>query len=114
METESTFLPTSLFPLIPRWGSSKWMQSIRHWPESIPHSRFQALGIHSERIFGDFRDAFTCFVAPNQYEDFVDILTRYKETGRPFFWFYPVEGKKNPKLPPLLAENIEVIYSDVS
>lgn len=67
-----------------------------------------------ERIFGDFRDAFTCFVAPNQYEDFVDILTRYKETGRPFFWFYPVEGKKNPKLPPLLAENIEVIYSDVS
>lgn len=67
-----------------------------------------------ERLFGDFKDIFTCFVAPNQYGDFVELLTRYKETGRPFFWFYPVEGKKAPKLPPLLAENIEVIYSDVS
>lgn len=67
-----------------------------------------------ERLFGDFKDIFTCFVAPNQYDDFVELLTRYKETGRPFFWFYPVEGKKAPKLPPLLAENIEVIYSDVS
>ncbi len=67
-----------------------------------------------ERIFGDFKDTFTCFVSPNQYEDFVGLLTRFKETGRPFFWFYPIDAKNKPKLPPLLAENIEVIYPDVS
>lgn len=66
------------------------------------------------RLFGDFQDTFTCFVAPNQYDDFVALLTRYKESGRPFFWFYPIEGKRKPKLPVSLSENIEVIYSDVS
>ena len=75
-----------------------------------------------EMLFDDYRDTFTCFVAPNQYSDFVELLTRYKETGRLFFWFYPMErmsmerkmSLSQLKLPPLLAENIEVIYPDVS
>ncbi len=70
-----------------------------------------------EMLFNDYGDTFTCFVAPNQYADFVGLLARYKETGRPFFWFYPVERRtavSQLKLPPPLTENIEVIYPDVS
>lgn len=70
-----------------------------------------------EMLFNGHGDSFTCFVSPNQYDDFVRLLTRYKETRRPFFWFYPVERRMpvaKLKLPPFLAENIEVIYPDVS
>lgn len=65
-----------------------------------------------DTLFQEFEDAFTCFVAPNQYENFVELLVRYQETGRPFMWFYPVEDNKAPSLPPLLAPYTEVVYPD--
>jgi len=70
-----------------------------------------------ERIFKEPGGAFTCFAAPNQYEDFVELLTRYRETGNSFMWFYPVpEGQSREEsrtaLPPALAKHITVVYPD--
>lgn len=63
-------------------------------------------------LFHECDDTFTCFVAPNQYDDFVELLTRYQETARPFLWFYPVEEDIIPSLPPLIAPYTEVVYPD--
>lgn len=68
-----------------------------------------------ERIFKESGGAFTCFVAPNQYEDFVELLTKYRETGRPFMWFYPVQSgqyseEQKPELPAALTKHITVVY----
>lgn len=51
----------------------------------------------------------TLFVSPNQYDDFVTLLLKYRDTGNPFAWFYPVLGTKKPELPPALENEIEVI-----
>lgn len=63
-----------------------------------------------EKLFQESKGAYTCFVAPNRYDDFVALLDRYEETGNPFTWFYPVLGNKEPELPPKLQKRIEVIY----
>lgn len=63
-----------------------------------------------ERLFQESKGAFTCFVAPNQYDDFVELLTRYDAGDNSFTWFYPVEGNREPELPTSLRERIEVIY----
>lgn len=76
------------------------------------HGTLDFTDAFGQRLFEECGDVFTCFVAPNQYDDFTGLLTHYKETGRPFFWFYPVNRKSIPKLPPLLAENIKLIYPD--
>ena len=55
---------------------------------------------------------YTFFVAPNQYDDFVELLTKYKEAGHMFMWFYPVEKNNIPTLPPLLEKHIRMIYPD--
>lgn len=62
-----------------------------------------------EQVSQKDEGAFTCFVAPNQYDDFVDLLTEYRESGKPFLWFYPVSEYERPKLPPALADCITVI-----
>lgn len=65
-----------------------------------------------ERLFQESQGAFTCFVAPNQYEDFVELLARYAETDSPFRWFYPVLGNREPELPAGLEKHIELICFD--
>ncbi len=66
-----------------------------------------------ETVLENDNGALTCFVAPNQYDDFVELLTRYQEMGRPFVWFYPVQkGRPLPKLPPAVAKRICVLYLD--
>ena len=62
-----------------------------------------------EKLFQESKGAYTCFVAPNRYDDLVALLDRYEETGNPFTWFYPVLGNKEPELPPELQKRIEVI-----
>lgn len=66
-----------------------------------------------EQMFQESQGAFACFVAPNRYGDFVELLSRYRESGNPFIWFYPVQGNREPELPAGLEEQIEVIYFDV-
>ena len=68
--------------------------------------------VFEESLFLEAKGSFTCFVAPNQYEDFVGLLKRYEETGNSFVWFYPVLGGKVPELPVGLEKRIEVIGFD--
>ena len=66
-----------------------------------------------ERLFGQAGGSVTCFVAPNQYEDFLALLERYGQAGNEYLWFYPVQGKENPELPPSIAKNVQLIHLDL-
>lgn len=81
--------------------------------------------VDTEQPVADFRATFeemifkskdtstyTFFVSPNQYDDFVELLTKYKREGHTFLWFYPVEKNNLPQLPPYLEKNIRMIYPD--
>ena len=65
-----------------------------------------------ELIFQSSDSTYTFFVAPNQYDDFVGLLAKYKKAGHHFMWFYPVEKNHIPELPPELEKNIRMIYPD--
>ncbi len=63
----------------------------------------------TEKLFTEGTGTVTCFVAPNQYEDFVKLLEQYQESGREYVWFYPTEESNKPQLPETLMEHIRLI-----
>lgn len=63
-----------------------------------------------ERLFSGDENLLTCFVSPNQYKDFVDLLERFAAGGRDFIWFYPVQGSREPELPSSLSKYIQLIH----
>lgn len=63
-----------------------------------------------EKLLQEAKGAFTCFVAPNQYDDFMELLIKYEETANPFTWFYPMSGSQEPEFPPELKKRIEVVH----
>lgn len=66
-----------------------------------------------EKIFEETKGTLTCFVAPNRYDDFVELLSEYRDTEAPFVWFYPVEkAQDRPVLPAALARHVCVLGAD--
>lgn len=63
-----------------------------------------------ERLFSEAAGTLTCFVAPNQYEDFLTLLEQYADAGNDFVWFYPVSGKKEPEFPEKLLKQVRFIH----
>lgn len=62
-----------------------------------------------ELLFQKAQGSFTYFVAPNQYDDFLELLTRYQAAGKPFLWFYPTSSGRDPEFPPSLERYVDVI-----
>lgn len=66
-----------------------------------------------DTVFEETKGTLTCFVAPNRYDDFVELLSEYRDTEAPFVWFYPVEkAQDQPVLPPALARHVCVLGAD--
>lgn len=63
-------------------------------------------------LFSGAKDTVTCFVAPNQYDDFVSLLEKYQEAGNSFLWYYPVLGKQEPALPETLRNRVCFLHLD--
>lgn len=63
-----------------------------------------------EKIMAFSGDIITCFVAPNQYDDFLELLGEYQASGREYRWFYPVSGNKMPELPVELKGHVQLIH----
>lgn len=66
-------------------------------------------------MFGDalFKErgaTMTFVISPNQYDDFVELMKKYKATGNNFVWFYPMLDIENPELPEALLNDIKVIH----
>lgn len=71
------------------------------------HDFFECFG---EKLFDDSSALFTCFIAPNQYEDFIKIVTDYQEKGLDYIWFYPVWESADPCIPDELSDRIRFIH----
>lgn len=54
----------------------------------------------------------TCFVSPNQYEDFVRLIQDYQQTGSDYIWFCPVEGNREPPVLEGLADHMRFLHLD--
>jgi len=63
-----------------------------------------------ERLFSGSGSSITCFVAPNQYDDFLGLLEKYGEAGNEFYWFYPLSGSGEPKLPDTIRKQVRFIH----
>ncbi len=66
-----------------------------------------------ERLFSGAGESITCFVAPNQYDDFLLLVRKFQDVGNEFVWFYPVSGRVEPKLPPELTGQVRLIHINV-
>lgn len=62
------------------------------------------------QLFSGDENLLTCFVSPNQYDDFVSLLERFTSLGRDFVWFYPVQGSREPELPSSLSKHVQLIH----
>ncbi len=63
-----------------------------------------------KKILNEQENTYTCFISPNHYEDFLQILQEFSLQGRGFSWFYPAGGKENLKdLPLSLRQKIKFI-----
>lgn len=69
-------------------------------------------GCFEERLFLEAKGTITCFVAPNQYDDFLRLLEKYADAGNEFYWFYPVRGKEDSVLPEKLKKQVRFIHLD--
>ena len=69
-------------------------------------------GCFEERLFLEAKGTITCFVAPNQYHDFLELLEKYADAGNEFYWFYPILGKADPVLPEKLRKQVRFIHLD--
>lgn len=65
--------------------------------------------IFEEPLFSGDDGCLTCFVSPNQYEDFVSLLERFQAAGRDFVWYYPVRANWDQKVPSSLQDHISLI-----
>ena len=77
---------------------------------SVGHPTVNFTEYFEEILFQKAQGTFTYFVAPNQYDDFVELLTRYQDKGNPFVWFYPVADESKPEVPAALESCVEVLY----
>ncbi len=68
--------------------------------------------LFEEILFTQADGTVTCFVAPNQYDDFVALVERYQDAGKAYAWFYPVSGREDISLPPKLQTRIRLIHFD--
>lgn len=71
------------------------------------HDFFQCF---SEKLFDESNAFFTCFIAPNQYEDFIRIVSDYQNRGLDYIWFYPVWESADPSIPDELSDRIRFIH----
>lgn len=68
--------------------------------------------VFEQQLLSGDKNLLTCFISPNQYEDFVSLLERFAASGRDFIWFYPVQGSREPEFPPSLAKYIRPVHFD--
>ncbi len=55
-------------------------------------------GLFEEILLTRSQGAYTFFVSPNHYEDFLDLVEKYQDAGGDYLWFYPVLGESEPDL----------------
>ncbi len=63
-----------------------------------------------KRLVEEARGTMTCFVSPNHYANFVDLVEQYHNSGNDYIWFYPTIEGKDPELPGFLQKRTRFLH----
>jgi len=64
----------------------------------------------AKRLLEEANGTITCFVAPNHYSSFLDLVEEYHNAGKDYIWFYPVLDTKDPEVPAFLQKNVRFLH----
>lgn len=66
--------------------------------------------VFRQRLMQEMRGTMTFFVAPNAYEDFVELISEYQAAGQDYVWYFPSLNEEEPKLPTGLNRHIRILH----
>lgn len=64
----------------------------------------------AKRILEDSKGTMTCFIAPNLYQPFQELLEQCHHTGNDYILFYPTPENKDPELPDFLRKKTVFLH----
>ena len=64
----------------------------------------------SRRVLEEAKGTMTCFVTPNLYSSFTELLKEYHNRGNDLFLFYPTLETKDPVIPDFLGKNTRFLH----
>lgn len=62
-----------------------------------------------EKLLTEDKSTRTMIVAPNAYQDFLELLAEYDKMGGDYVWFYPIWEKEPPQIPQWAAPHVRWI-----
>ena len=73
--------------------------------EALPFEK-----LFRKKILNEQENTYTCFISPNRYDDFLEILQEFSLQNRGFSWFSPAQERKNIQdVPYVLRQRIKFI-----
>ena len=72
---------------------------------------FAFCDLFKESILDDGHSTITIFVAPNAYEEFLEVLDQCEENKISYTWFYPYDSNELPDLPSKYISNVRFMKS---
>lgn len=63
-----------------------------------------------KRLLEEANGTITCFVSPNHYTAFLDLVEQYHNLGKDYVWFYPIMDTKEPELSSSLEKNVRFLH----
>lgn len=64
----------------------------------------------SRRVLEEAKGTMTCFVTPNLYPSFTELLEEYHNRGSDYILFYPTLETKDPVIPDFLGKNTRFLH----
>lgn len=62
------------------------------------------------RVLKEAKGTLTCFVSPNLYPDFQELLEQYNATGNDYILFFPTIESKAPEMPDFLRKKTQILH----
>ncbi len=63
-----------------------------------------------KKLLEEANGTITCFVSPNHYPAFVELVEKYHNLGKEYMWFYPISEIKEPEIPAFLQKHLRFLH----
>ena len=64
----------------------------------------------AKKLLEEADGTITCFVSPNHYNAFLELVETYHKLKKDYIWFYPIQDNKEPEVSDLLMKNIRFLH----
>lgn len=101
-------LPVSIEASAARGQMEAILRSLARVDTTKPVVDFAAT--FGKRLIEEANGTITCFVSPNHYQSFLDLVEKYHNLGKDYIWFYPISETKEPELPGFLQKTVGFLH----